>query len=94
MKKKFKLVFKNNLKDDKFIDKSDRSHQIYEINKTAFKNKYIFIVKIWYALSKKIFISSLFSENNTKEQKPTLIKKSILKIYFINLLTIFKFNFL
>ena len=84
MIKKFKLVYKNNLRDDKFIDKYDRFHQIYEINKTAFKNKYILIVKILFASSKEIFISSLFSESNAIDLKSILMKNSILKIYFIN----------
>lgn len=45
-KKEIKIVFANHLKDDEFIDKGDRFHKIYEINKTALKNKYILIVKI------------------------------------------------
>jgi len=56
-----------------------QSFKVDEFFDNTLKNKYILIVKFWSALSKEIFISSIYSENNTKSLKLIFMKESMLK---------------
>lgn len=60
-----------------------QSFKVDEFFDNTLKNKYILIVKIWSALSKEIFISSLYSENNTKSLKFIIYEREYVKKYII-----------
>ena len=71
-KNEIKLIEAKKLKGNEIIDTEDGFHQIYEINKTKLKNKYMLSVKGGVVFANGIFISTICSGDNARDLKPTL----------------------